>query len=723
MPNKLKVLLIQLPLPQYSLRKEWGNVPLAAGYLKAVCYKTGLLDKADIDILDERNSNLAGDAKLIDLIVSKTPDILGFSLYCWNSIRSLYIAEEIKGKLPDVEVIVGGAEVTLDSNYILDNSVIDIGCMGEGEFAFAEIVSHILHKKKDFNDINGIFYRKNDKIMITPQRPMAEALDKIPSPYVLGIINPKDYGNMCIETRRGCPFKCTYCHERTRPLHFRSPGIIESELKLAIELGIEDVTFLDSCFNTLPNFKELYHLITKVNRNGKLRLSGAVNAEFLTEEAASMLKECGFTSVEVGLQSINPVVLKNINRPTNIKRFIDGIDALKKRHIDFVIDLIIGLPGETLQSFEETIKFLKDKGLVAHINPFKLAILPGTKLKSETDKYGIKYQERPPYLASKSSSLSESDIKECHKILNKFIHRKTIADSRPYPIEVPMTSYLRTDYPLRKNLHKKHLSSMNIARLNFPITKIIVELDTNKQNLTDIDSLAKRLKRKVANSLTVWFISQDIESDFKLITSFLKSISISNPYLVWNVFLETRKEFDLSIIDRIKKSVNIKDAYMDSPVRIFSIFSFREDGLGKEWLDELAKIIPCFWYIEFAEKNNWDKELEQILRENDKLFLADFYADANVDFIADVFNLIRERKKDDYFLFKNSAVNHLVKKEGDFVRYDVPVSKKINECILRFDKELQLSSCVLPNAKSMTDMIFWKHVILKEAGCLASYAK
>ena len=84
-----------MPLPTHSLRGDWwGNVPLAAGYLRAMCYKMGLLENVDMEILDERNSNLSGDARLVDVILAKSPHILGFSLYCWNLMRSLFIAKK-----------------------------------------------------------------------------------------------------------------------------------------------------------------------------------------------------------------------------------------------------------------------------------------------------------------------------------------------------------------------------------------------------------------------------------------------------------------------------------------------------------------------------------------------------------------------------------------------------------------------------------------------------
>jgi len=703
---KLKVLLIQLPLPGYDLWKKWDNMPLAAGYLKAMCYKMGLLEKVDIEILDKRNSSLSGDAKLVDIIVSKSPDILGLSLYCWNSSRSLFIAKEIKKKLPNVKVIVGGPEVTIDSKHVLDDPVIDIGCIGEGEFTFTEIISNILQKKKDFKDIKGLFYRKSNEIIVTPRRAAIKTIDIIPSPYLLGIIDLKDYEEVEIETARGCSYRCTYCRENLQPQRFFSLDRIRKEIQLAISKGAIHILFIDASFLTNPNFRAICEILKNSNVKKDIFISVSLKAENLNEEKADLLKDCGVRSIEIGLQSCNPVVLKNINRPSNLKKFIDGIHLLKKKNIRVVIDLIIGLPGETLESFKGAIGFLKDNRLVPYvfINLFSLAVLPGTELRKEKDKYGIEYQEKPPYLVIKTNSLSESDIKKCYEMLSKSKLKKR-------PIRYPLiTSHLRTDYPSSKDFYKKHLFNMDIEEIDFPVTKIIIEFDAN-QDLNKLESLGKRLRRKVGNPLTIWFIGQNIESNLESIKSFLRCISMRNPYVVWNIYLQTQTEFNLSALDEIKKCITYKDDHLSNPARIYIILPLKENRLSNRWLNGSDEIVTRFWHIEFIERPNWKRELEQILKEKGKLFVVDFHSNSKIDFILQVLKFIRSKRKSEYFLFKNAAIGHLEKKDS---KRGVPVPKGLNECILGFDKKLRLSSCVLPNRISKMHITAWRYMVVKK---------
>ena len=106
MKPKFKVLLIQLPIPEFKTQKRWGNSPLAAGYLKASAFTAGLLDEVDIEILNDDDANLSADARLIDLVTSKRPDIVGWSLFLWNAKRSLYLSSEIKKRCPDTRIVV-----------------------------------------------------------------------------------------------------------------------------------------------------------------------------------------------------------------------------------------------------------------------------------------------------------------------------------------------------------------------------------------------------------------------------------------------------------------------------------------------------------------------------------------------------------------------------------------------------------------------------------------
>jgi len=162
MTQRLKALITQLPHPSCIDR----NIPLAAGYLKASAYKYGLLEKVDIEILDPIISDYSGCQRIIESIIHRNPDILGFSIYLWNVERTLYIIGKVKAILPNIKIVVGGPEVTKYSDYILSNSNIDIFVIGEGEITFVEILKHFLDGIPKLDEISGICYLMKNKTVI-----------------------------------------------------------------------------------------------------------------------------------------------------------------------------------------------------------------------------------------------------------------------------------------------------------------------------------------------------------------------------------------------------------------------------------------------------------------------------------------------------------------------------------------------------------------------------
>ena len=148
---------------------------------------------------------------LVERIVALKPAILGFTLYLWNVERSLHIAREVKKQLPYVQIVVGGPEVSGAAVHLLSDPHIDIAVDGEGEITFVEIVKRFLHGRPQLSEISGVSYRKGDEIISTAPRREIPDMEIIPSPYLMGYIDPSQFPQMMIFTMRGCLQGCTYC--------------------------------------------------------------------------------------------------------------------------------------------------------------------------------------------------------------------------------------------------------------------------------------------------------------------------------------------------------------------------------------------------------------------------------------------------------------------------------------------------------------------------------
>jgi hypothetical protein len=149
--------------------------------------------------------------------------------------------------------------------------------------------------------------------------------------------------------------------------------------------------------NTRPRLKPFLTEIARLNADRRIRLFSEIRAEAVDPELADRLAAAGFDWFEIGLQSTNPQALAAMNRPTDLKRFVRGARLLKARGITPSIDLIIGLPGDDLQGFMQSVDFLADRGLQDDVQIFPLAVLPGTEFRRRSRALGLRYEPHPPY--------------------------------------------------------------------------------------------------------------------------------------------------------------------------------------------------------------------------------------------------------------------------------------------------------------------------------------
>src|SRR5262245_57763875 len=135
-----RVLLCQLPIPPVGPGPVRGNVPLAGGYLKMFAERRGLGDRYQIDLLPTPDANLLGDAALVEAILARDPWLVGFTCYLWNIDRTLWIAQRLKERRPDLIVLVGGPEITADNDWTIRHAAVDYAAIGEGEQTFVDLL-------------------------------------------------------------------------------------------------------------------------------------------------------------------------------------------------------------------------------------------------------------------------------------------------------------------------------------------------------------------------------------------------------------------------------------------------------------------------------------------------------------------------------------------------------------------------------------------------------
>ena len=321
--------------------------------------------------------------KLVDRMVD--PAVVGLSSYVWNVAYNEALAKEIKRRYPECKLIIGGAETPNKSeNFFADKPYIDYLIHQEGEVSFTGLLQSFVGIK-DEETVPGISINKNGKTLATGPSQRIMDLSGIPSPYTMGLFDhlpemyPGKIWNAVIETNRGCPFMCTFCDwGGTTFSKVKKFGLerIQEELDWMGENKIEMLTNTDANFGI---FKERDMQITDMLIATKQKYGFPVlfdtnwskNATVqLVDMAVKLMESDMMRRFTMALQSTNQDVLKNIKR-VNLKE-----EAMTKvaqtafaNDMSVNTELIIGLPGETWESWTQGLCDLLSRDIIVEAYP------------------------------------------------------------------------------------------------------------------------------------------------------------------------------------------------------------------------------------------------------------------------------------------------------------------------------------------------------------------
>ncbi len=452
---KLRVLLLQLPVPNNPAL----NVPLALGYLKAYAYAAGLQSRVEIELLPRALADHAGNALLVDEIVALAPEVLGLSLYTWNSERSLAIAGRVKAHLPQLQVVVGGPEAQRDNGWVLEHPAVDVAVIGEGEQTFADLLrvwssGGLNIGAEALAAVSGIAYRQGGVVHFTTDRSALSDLAVVPSPYLQGYLEAPADSMMMIEVSRWCPYGCSFClygRNMGPKLGSRYFGLerVVDEIRWARERGITKVHFIEANLNLVPLFWPLMRELAALNADHRMTFYAELRGEHLTDEVVAALHRANVRYVEVGLQTANPAALRASHRRTDLGKWAAGTRRLYRYGIEVYLDVILGLPEDTAAGVQTTLDFLQREALGPY-DVFTLQVLPGTAVRQQAEQYGLRYQSRPPYYVLETNQFSYDQLLRLRREL------KVGADLDPDAVEgMPMprtTALLRPTQTCERGL-------------------------------------------------------------------------------------------------------------------------------------------------------------------------------------------------------------------------------------------------------------------------------
>jgi len=325
------------------------------------------------------------------------PDVLALSLSMWNEQLSLAVAGAIKQRCPDCLVVMGGPQVPHQPEaYMARHRFIDVCVRAEGEEPFTEILERFT-EARDFSGIAGVTWRDPAGAAIAnpESRPFVRALDAYPSPYLEGLFDDLAVGdeppfNAILETNRGCPFGCVFCYwgrgGLSRKYRYHDLERVYGELEWCAAHRIRYVFNADSNFGMNKRDAEIAdYLVALKRRTGfpdKFRTCFGKNTDDKIFQIGALFHQHNLEKgITLARQSNDAQVLVNIKRG-NIK--METYRSLQMRfndrNIPIYSELILGLPGETVDTWRRGIDELLGAGLRNQLFIYFCQVYPNTDL-------------------------------------------------------------------------------------------------------------------------------------------------------------------------------------------------------------------------------------------------------------------------------------------------------------------------------------------------------
>lgn len=331
------------------------------------------------------------------------PAVVGFSNYLWNYEYNRLLATKLKEKYPDCVVIFGGHHISGNNDLAGECPFADYFIFGEGEEVFVKLLRS-LAGEGNICDIPDIAYKKDDALVFTHKQCMTGT--DYASPYLTGVFDSilekhQDLSFYAvIETSRGCPYKCRYCdwgNLDSPKVKFFPLEKIYAELEWLADHGIDGFGGADANFGIVKRDEEIIDRMVEIhNRTGHLRnfqTSYAKNSNDIVFSMTKKLNECGMNKgVTLSFQSLSREALDNVGRENipleNYKKLLGRYAA---EGIATYTELILGLPGETYDSFVSGIETLLCAGQHHAIYIHNCEYLPcaGMSDREYTEKYKI----------------------------------------------------------------------------------------------------------------------------------------------------------------------------------------------------------------------------------------------------------------------------------------------------------------------------------------------
>ena len=322
---------------------------------------------------------------IVEQILSEKPTIVGFGVYIWNIVETTNVVSLLKVVAPEIKIVLGGPEVSYESEQQSIVQSADFVLTGEADFSFYQLCKDIIN-------------RTEPEQKVLKSKPVE--LKDLALPYEY--YSDEDLKNrlLYVEASRGCPFKCEFCLSSldTASNPFELELFLE-QMEILYQRGARNFKFIDRTFNL--NIKTTMQIMQFFldKMSDELFLHFEVVPDHLPRKLKELLTQFpeGSLQFEVGIQTFNPEVQTNISRKQNNPKSKENLMWLKDNtHAHIHADLIFGLPGETFDTFRDSFNELYE----CRPHEIQLGILKrlkGSPIIRHTEGFDLRFNPLPPF--------------------------------------------------------------------------------------------------------------------------------------------------------------------------------------------------------------------------------------------------------------------------------------------------------------------------------------
>jgi len=522
---------------------NWGPIHLDIYFLP---YSAGLLWAYANQFSEVQDNYCLGEFiwrrdKISDVVERlKDCSVVGFSTYIWNRKYNYALAEELKKANPDCLIVFGGPEVPVSRKDLFElHPYMDVVILQEGEHSFYEVL------KGNF-ECPGMIVNKNGVRVDTGVSSRFNDLALIPSPYLTGVFDhllvefPNVIWNGTLESNRGCPYQCTFCdwgsltYSKVKKYNLEQ---VFAEIEWFADNKTEHINLTDANYGIFPERDMM--IAEKLSEQRRLKgypklfnTNWAKNQKQSVVDIISTLIDGGFNAgLTLSLQTSTEQVLKNIKR-TNLEtnKVKEVFELCDKKNIPCYTELILGLPGETLESWTDNFYDLYEAGNHTGIAVYQCQLLENAEMNvSQRKEYNLRSIQVKDYFEGGTNDYFD-DIVEDNAI---------VVSTRDLPLEEMIKAYMIAWF--HKTFHIGGLTNY-IARFVHKFSNESYKSFYSKfQEYIMQDPYMIDEYKRVSNSVRQWYTTGDIDAqDIGGIPVYGENMLIST---VWKLHIDNKLDY------------------------------------------------------------------------------------------------------------------------------------------------------------------------------------